>query len=346
MTRLLLLALALLPAAARAAPRDLVQASALDRELPRATGAARVQLLADAARVPWPVLTEAVEAEVATHLDALPADARRAYALDRALPLLAGELAAPDDLRAKILGELRRTAAAGTRPPLASVEAGRAAYARGDALTAAKTYAEVTRDSALWPEALRERAWALLVAVKPNEARLLKATVLLSHCRFEEAKAAIAPLEKEPAPTLSEEDARAAIDRNQAPSGEVGLRAWTAPLVVRVREALAGTRADDPTTPRRPALVALGARLLREAEAAEVEAERALTERALRLRYEAVRGERRQVEAGREATAALAQTPGLLDDDEIAWSFDGTFWRDELGTYRYVAADACGEKHP
>jgi hypothetical protein len=303
---------------------------------------------------------------VATHLDALPAEARRAYALDRALPLLAGELAAPDDLRAKILGELRRTAAAGKRPPLASVEAGRAAYARGDALTAAKTYAEVTRDSALWPEALRERAWALLVTAKPNEAlgatvslaapyfapedhaeaRLLKATVLLSHCRFEEAKAAIAPLEKDPAPTLAEEDARAAIDLNQAPSGEVGLRAWTAPLVVRVREALAGTRADDPTTPRRPALVALGARLLREADAAEVEAERALTERALRLRYEAVRGERRQVEAGREATAALAQTPGLLDDDEIAWSFDGTFWRDELGTYRYVAADACGEKHP
>ena len=48
-------------------------------------------------------------------------------------------------------------------------------------------------------------------------------------------------------------------------------------------------------------------------------------------------------EQGRETNQPRPTPPPPLGDDEVAWSSDGTFWRDELGNYRYTAGDAC---HP
>lgn len=352
----------LLPAAALAATGDLATAARLAQAVDEARGQARLELLAQAAALPWPVVPPSLEAELGTSFDALPAPARRAWALDRTLPLLAGEMAAPEELVAKVLAEVRAATPVGSDPRLVRLEEARRAYARGDLATALSRYALIPRDSAWWPEALRERAWALFVDGQPAralgaavslaapyfapddqaEARLLEASVLIAKCRFSEARDRVGPLAGQLLAPVDPAAARASLETARAPQDPVGARAWASPLVGRVRRALEEPVPQEPAARcLRSSLVETGARLLEEAWTAELEARRDLAQRALSLRYDALRGERWLLEARTPLAAPRRAAPTPLEDDEVAWTFDGTFWRDELGDYRYVAGDAC-----
>jgi hypothetical protein len=331
---------------------------------------ARAALLAEsrldeAAESHWPLLDPAAEAELIRNRAHLGAAARRAWAVDRALPMLAGELAASDEILREVLAEVAGAAgpSSGSARPsdLLAVQQARAAYAARDLKTAATRYASVAQSSPLWPDALRERAWTLLLLGREGDAlgatvslkapyfpaedqaegRLMKATIFLQRCRFDEARAEVASLADAPLPTLTDDIARTALAANMAPSLAGGEAAWNAPLVQRVRAALAQIRGRPPTDSSVERISNLGVRLLRQAFDAEADARRDARERALKIRYESLKLQRQLLERG---ATTLAPSPAALpdlNDDEIGWTFDGVFWRDELGTYRYTAGDAC-----
>jgi hypothetical protein len=117
------------------------------------------------------------------------------------------------------------------------------------------------------------------------------------------------------------------VDRRPAPFRESALVARVAPLARKARSRLLETA---------------GRRLI-----ARLESERAtlreLIGQSLRLSYEI---------AGREKELAGAASPGALmvqphkdppevADDEELWPFQGEYWRDELGGYRYQLGQRC-----
>lgn len=285
---------------------------------------------ASLARLPWPVTTAAEDAELAAHAGALDAATRAAWGRDRLLPALAGLLPA----------EVARLAieAAGTggSSAMTVLDEARKAYGAGRSEEAVRLYGEVPQDSSLWPEALGERAWALGVlgrveealgaavslrapyfaAREQVEAELLEATSLVGRCRFEEA--------------------RALVDRIGARDVAAGRES---PLLARVRAGLEVARRLRPE--RVVAVEALLEQIAGDDARAREALRRSVRERALAIRYESLREERRLLESGLAPLVARKPEEGPLGDDEIAWTFDGTFWRDELGAYRVVAGDAC-----
>jgi hypothetical protein len=74
---------------------------------------------------------------------------------------------------------------------------------------------------------------------------------------------------------------------------------------------------------------------------------RELLAQSLRLAYEI---------AGREKEQAVSHEPGLapqahrdpprLEDDEVLWPFQGEYWRDELGSYRFQLGQRCRRARP
>ncbi|MFL5275770.1 MAG: hypothetical protein ACJ79T_04790, partial [Myxococcales bacterium] len=48
------------------------------------------------------------------------------------------------------------------------------------------------------------------------------------------------------------------------------------------------------------------------------------------------------------AVAPIAQhrTPPTVDEDEVLWPFEGEYWRDELGSYRYQLGEKCAKPRP
>jgi hypothetical protein len=362
----------LTPSLAFAAPASLKQVAQIESQLAiaqlRHDATAERAALNAAALIPWPLLDSSVDATLAAQRALLDGASRRSWALDRALPMLAGEIKVADDVLDAVLSEVAAEVKLGahrTDTDMSRLQAARNAYAARDLAQAEARYGEVTQRSPLWPDALRERAWTLLQLGRPNdalgatvslgapyfppedhaEARLMKATVLLRRCRFAEAREVVAALADAPIPALDAAAALAALQSGTAPNGVIETHAWTSPLVARVRAVLATVPDDhDPDTVvqlRRQAVVKLGLRLFSDAFTAEAEATRAIRERALRIRYETLRSERGILEHGAVLREPSAAPPELLDDDEVAWRFDGIFWRDELGSFRYSAGDAC-----
>lgn len=354
MTRLFLIAV-LLPAIAQGSALDDAARLSEAWEQSRAPTA-----LNEAALLPWPVVDESLEQEIAKNIRSLPAKARRAWLLDRALPLLSNELRAPDDVLSALVETLEQEGPQST--DLAHMNEARKLYANGAFKNAHDAYSKIERGSALWPDALRERAWTLLLLGQPAdalgaavslrspwfhvedhaEARLLEANVLLKKCRWAEARKRVAPLT----------EAVTTVDIERVPAvlvSEAVADGWrphiTSPLVARVRKALLSPR---PTTARGrhryDALQALGQRLLLEDVTARQRAAQDVTRRALSVVYEALRAERLLRETGAEPAAPRVADLSPLNDDEVAWAFRDRWWRDEIGRYRYVAGDACKPK--
>jgi len=40
------------------------------------------------------------------------------------------------------------------------------------------------------------------------------------------------------------------------------------------------------------------------------------------------------------------KAPPSVDEDEILWPFEGEYWRDELGSYRFQLGQKCGTPRP
>lgn len=314
--------------------------------------------LNSAAQAHWPLLDPAMEQVLVQHRAELDPAARRSWAIDRALPMLSGEIDVSDAVLKDVLSEVSRTLNIDPkRSDLLKMEQARRDYSARELGRAATRYAAIEKESSLWPEALRERAWTLLLLGRPDDAlgatvsllapyfapedhaegRLMKATVFLERCRYDEARTEIAALADALPERFTDDDARLALASGTAPGSPAARLAWSSPLVVRARVALTQT-AGQPVHER---VHATGVRLLKAAFVAESEVARDARERALKIRYESFRQQRGLLETNREATSPKPAALPSLEDDEVEWTFDGTFWRDELGTYRYTAADAC-----
>jgi hypothetical protein len=361
---------ALAPGLAFAAPSPLAEAARVEAAWQKARAAhdldAERAVLSEAARLPWPLINTDLERAIAEQRTKLNPAARSSWALNRALPMLAGQLSVSDDILNDVLEEVAAATPADStvaRQDLTRLQSARDAYSRRELRQAETRYAAVTKSSSVWPDALRERAWTLLLMGRPQdalgatvslnapyfppedhaEARLLKAAVLLRRCRFGEARDTIAALADMTVPQLDENTANTVLASTAPPKDPLVLRAWSSPLVSRVRTVLSAPAdgEDAAITARRQALTGLARKLIAEAYAADAEVSRELKERALKVRYEALKGERSIIEQGISLAEPVPEKPKPLEDDEVAWGFDGTFWRDELGTYRYSAGDAC-----
>lgn len=72
-----------------------------------------------------------------------------------------------------------------------------------------------------------------------------------------------------------------------------------------------------------------------------------LIKQAIKVEYETINGQKDKVEASLRneyvvPAAGVDQTNIQPDDEHYYWPFDGQYWRDELGYYRYKIRSACG----
>jgi len=75
---------------------------------------------------------------------------------------------------------------------------------------------------------------------------------------------------------------------------------------------------------------------------------RELLGQGLRLDFEIAGREKELLETPEEGSEPVAQkkTPPSVDEDEILWPFEGEYWRDELGSYRFQLGQKCGKPRP
>src|SRR4051812_18204967 len=75
---------------------------------------------------------------------------------------------------------------------------------------------------------------------------------------------------------------------------------------------------------------------------------RELLGQGLRLDFEIAGREKEIAETpdGAVAPAAQHRTPPTVDEDEVLWPFEGEYWRDELGSYRYQLGEKCAKPRP
>jgi hypothetical protein len=69
---------------------------------------------------------------------------------------------------------------------------------------------------------------------------------------------------------------------------------------------------------------------------------RELLGQSLRLDFE-IAGREKELAAAPSADSSASQRrpPAQVEDDEELWPFQGEYWRDELGSYRYNLGDRC-----
>jgi len=75
---------------------------------------------------------------------------------------------------------------------------------------------------------------------------------------------------------------------------------------------------------------------------------RELLGQGLRLDFEIAGREKEilQTPEGGSEPVAQKKTPPSVDEDEILWPFEGEYWRDELGSYRFQLGQKCGKPRP
>jgi hypothetical protein len=69
---------------------------------------------------------------------------------------------------------------------------------------------------------------------------------------------------------------------------------------------------------------------------------RELLGQSLRLDFE-IAGREKELAAAPSPASSASQRrpPAQVDDDEELWPFQGEYWRDELGSYRFNLGDRC-----
>jgi hypothetical protein len=55
-------------------------------------------------------------------------------------------------------------------------------------------------------------------------------------------------------------------------------------------------------------------------------------------------GNKQAALAGQEVSASNPPEPIIVDDEHQTWDFNGEYWKDELGFYRYRISSQCGAK--
>jgi hypothetical protein len=214
------------------------------------------------------------------------------------------------------------------------------------------------------------------------ESFVLKALVLYENCRYGDARRALqdfdqryrplhdglaAAVEKLPTPQAAYDFlARGAVELQPSQAREeIGrLEQELQPDVTAVTQLAQEIDSIDKRPPafRQSRLVGRMAPLARQARLDLIE----VTGRKLVARLNAERVELRELLAqslrlayeiaGREKEQAVSPEPGVapqqhreppkLEDDEVIWPFQGEYWRDELGSYRYQLGQRCRRARP
>jgi hypothetical protein len=75
---------------------------------------------------------------------------------------------------------------------------------------------------------------------------------------------------------------------------------------------------------------------------------RELLGQALRLDFEIAGREKELAQTPEDGSEPVAQrrTPPVVDEDEVLWPFEGEYWRDELGSYRFQLGQKCAKPGP
>jgi hypothetical protein len=75
---------------------------------------------------------------------------------------------------------------------------------------------------------------------------------------------------------------------------------------------------------------------------------RELLGQGLRLDFEIAGREKELAQAPEGGPEPVAQrrTPPVVDEDEVLWPFEGEYWRDELGSYRFQLGQKCARPRP
>ncbi|MCA1827563.1 MAG: hypothetical protein LC689_11595, partial [Myxococcales bacterium] len=215
------------------------------------------------------------------------------------------------------------------------------------------------------------------------EAFVLRALVFYENCRYADARATLADFEKRYQPLhdglsatlakLTTPEAAAEFltgGKQFVPEGarDEVIRVENEPDVQGAAKAAVELAQEIDSLDRRPAvfrnsaLITRVAPLARQARIALLESagrklvarlgqERAelreLLGQSLRLSYE-ISGREKDIAVNPEAGAAPVKRkdPAQVADDEELWPFQGEYWRDELGNYRYQLGQRCKKPHP
>jgi hypothetical protein len=213
------------------------------------------------------------------------------------------------------------------------------------------------------------------------EAYVLQALVLYENCRYQDARRALGRLEStfrpkhdaitaalgavealpQPFDALGPERARAAAGLNAAGKAELERVAVSADLQA-LRAAVLRLGAELDSFDRRgdtirgsafaravvPQVRAVRLQMLTQAGdrlRARLAADRAelreLLGQSLRLSYEISGREKDQAAQETARAKARSDKPADIDDDEVMWPFQGEYWRDELGSYRFTLGTRC-----
>src|SRR5256885_8578278 len=75
---------------------------------------------------------------------------------------------------------------------------------------------------------------------------------------------------------------------------------------------------------------------------------RELLGQGLRLDFEIAGREKELLQTPEAGSGPVAQkkTPPSVEEDEVLWPFEGEYWRDELGSYRYQLGRRCAKPSP
>jgi hypothetical protein len=212
------------------------------------------------------------------------------------------------------------------------------------------------------------------------ESHILKALVLYENCRYADARRALAAFDARyhalhdglAAALSTMPTAQSAVETLSRPGGQSQIPEAAREEVARIASApelkvgmaqVAQMAAEldsidaRPAAFRRSALAQAAVPRLREARLdllqsvgerlrARIDSERAelreLVGQALRLDFE-IAGREKEIAAEPSEGAAVVQrrTRPQLDDDEELWPFEGEYWRDELGSYRFQLGRRC-----
>jgi len=298
--------------------------------------------------------------------DAAEAEAREVSAL---AALAAGDTAAAEQQFEAVARLAPRGA---ERRENALLQLARLAYARGDDARSQAMYARVSRAAPQWLDALFESSWShfrrgedekalgnLLTLHAPffqgryfPESHVLKALVLYENCRYADARRALRDFEARYRPVHDGlAQALQVMPTAQAAVDAVASGTLLARLPEPARAEVVRLLGTPELALSLRQVTALGAELdsvdRRSAVADERGELRELLGQSLRLDFE-IAGREKELAAAPPAESSVSQRrpPAQIEDDEELWPFQGEYWRDELGSYRFHLGDRCVRPAP
>jgi hypothetical protein len=250
----------------------------------------------------------------------------------------------------------------------AYLQLARLAYAANDDQQATDLYNRVSSNAPEWLDALFEASWSrfrrtedeialgnLLTLQAPffqnrffPEAYVLRALVLYENCRYDDARKTLADFEKHYQP-LHDGLADYLKTRSISPAAKEEIAHVEGEFAPQIKAAEQLEKESTQVSPELAAYDREAQKSLLDGAARGLDARldfersqlRELLGQSLRISYEIAGRERELLASGDGAATAVHHEKPRVKDDEELWPFEGEYWRDELGSYRYQLGRRC-----